>query len=396
MQRAIHIISFGRVYGRPKRSNVFTGVYVSILIVSAVIALKYFTFSIAYMVALTASLACVSWIYQNNRHTIKNGLVGNILTQLVKRPLAYSCSKLLTFFNRRKTDAFQIFKGNPFAFFFGNLNNLFGNRVVDYRNRGTFSTREPFQKSFTSFCAFALNGVSYFLSFFSIILKFFRVESFSITKCGNRHQTKIHPDKFLYVLNILFGYVNGLKKVKLSFFVNQISLAFNVRNVIRVMADKFDFLPTTDTPQRNHIVRLVGHYPAVVSNTAKWPENTFCFLVQLIGIGNFGYLPYNHLRRKFKRSLVSVIYFVMELKVVENLFLPSHIGNGVTNGIGLLHRIEKQIRLFIGRQKFDFQCQLHSVNIQIVSYIRKKLSNKGDSCFPPVHASDERVSAVVL
>ena len=163
---AIHTRLFRQIYDCPQRSNIYTGVYVRIHIVSAVIAFKYFSFSIPYVVALIASFACVSWINQNNRHTIKNSFVGYVLTQLIKRPLANHCSKFLTFFQRRKTDAFKVFQSNSFVFFFGKLNNLFCYRVVDNRSCGTFSTRKPFQEFFTSPCAFALNGASYFLPFF--------------------------------------------------------------------------------------------------------------------------------------------------------------------------------------------------------------------------------------
>ena len=128
--------------------------------------------------------------------------------------------------------------------------------------------------------------------------------------------------------------------------------------------NKVNLLPTTNTPQRNHVVRLVGHYSTIISNTAKWLKSTFSFLIQLVGISNFSYLSYKHLRREVKRSLVQMVNFAMEFKIIENLFLPSYLRNSVTNSISFLHRIEKQVSLFIGRQKFYFQCQLHIANIQ--------------------------------
>src|SRR5690606_12918409 len=129
----------------------------------------------------------------------------NVLTQLIKRPLPNSCSKLFTFFQRRKSDAFQIFQSNSFVFFFSNLNNLFCNRVVNDGSGCSFSATKPFQEFFASSCAFALNGASYFLSFFSIILKFFRVKFFAIAKGCKRYQTKITTDKFLNVFYFFFG-----------------------------------------------------------------------------------------------------------------------------------------------------------------------------------------------
>lgn len=178
---------------------------------------------------------------------------------------------------------------------------------------------------------------------------------------------KTNTNKILNILNIFFGNINSLKKVKLAFLVNQISLPFDVRNVIRIMANKANLLSATYTPQRNHVVRFVGHYSTIISNTAKWLKSTFGFLIQFISVSNFSYLPYKHLRREVKRSLVAMIYFVVQLKVIENLLLPSHIRNSITNSISFLHRFDKQVSLFISRQKFYFQCQLH------ILYIRTKI-----------------------
>ena len=49
----------------------------------------------------------------------------------------------------------------------------------------------------------------------------------------------------------------------------------------------------------------------------------------------------------------------MEFKIIKNLLFPSHIRNGITNSINFLHRIEKQVNLFISRQKFYFQSEFH-------------------------------------
>src|SRR5690606_12585280 len=88
---------------------------------------------------------------------------------------------------------------------------------------------------------------------------------------------------------------------------------------------------------------------------------------KLVAIGNLCNTSYKNLTTKFKCSLVSVINFVMEFEVIENLLLPSYLRNGITNSISLLHRFEKQVNLFISRQKFYFQCQLH------ILYIRTKI-----------------------
>ena len=388
---AIHTQLFGLIYGSPQRSNIERCVYISVHIVSAVIAFKYLSFSIAYVVAVTASLACISWVNKNNLNTIKNSFVGNILTQLIERPLTNSCSKLFAFFKRRKADAFKVFNSNSFIFFFSNLNNLFGNRVVDNRSGGAFFATKPFQEFFTSPCAFALNGASYFLSFFSIILEFFRVKFFTITKCCNRNQTKIHSDKFLNVFYFFFGNFNSLEKVKLTFLEYQIRFAFYIGKVVSVMAYKKDFQPAIDSPKRNNIIRLVSHNPAVITNTTKWSKCSFSFLIKFVGISNFSNTSYQYLTAKFKSSLVSVIYFVMEFKIIENTLLPSHLRNGIANSISFLHRFEKQVSLFVSRQKFYFQSEFHEAKIQnnftyqkiITNFVKQFKALQAHSSHPP-------------
>lgn len=88
----------------------------------------------------------------------------------------------------------------------------------------------------------------------------------------------------------------------------------------------------------------------------------------------------------------------MEFEIIENLFLPSHIRNGITNSISFLHRIEKQVNLFFSRQKFYFQRQLHAANIRNIFLYQKIIINfvkqfNYGAAIPPIHAKgDEWVS----
>lgn len=131
---------------------------------------------------------------------------------------------------------------------------------------------------------------------------------------------KMITDKFLDVINILFRNINGLEKVEFLFLVNQIRFAFNIRQIIRIVADKLNLLPTSNTPQRNNVIRLIGHYPTVIGNTPKMSESTFGFLVKFVGIGNLCNRTYQALGRKFKRCLVRVVNFMMELKIVVTIY----------------------------------------------------------------------------
>lgn len=358
-----HTRLFRMVYIHPQQCYVLCRIFISIKHRIAVVTSKFFALSIAYMQTIMARFACVSrWhIYQFN--TIKQTFVGKKTSKLIEVPFAYSCSKFLAFFVGRKSNPFQILDGNSFTFGFSKLNNLFTNRVIDNCTRSSFFARQSFQDFFTAFRTFALKRTPYFLSFFSIIVKFFRIKRFAVAECCNFNQSHINSNKLLHIYNIFFGYINGLKKVKLSFFVNQNRFAFNVRQVVSVMAYKRYFNPTTNSPKRNNIIRLVGHNTTIVTNTTKRSKLSFSFLIQLVGISNFCYTTYKNLRRKFECSLVAMVNLVMEFEIIENPLFPCHIRNSITNSISFLYRIEKQASLFIGRQKFYFQCKFHEAKI---------------------------------
>ena len=367
---AKHIRLFRVYYRTPQRSNIDRCVHISVHIVSAVIAFKYLSFPIAYVVAVATSLACISWINQNNLNTIKNGFVGYVLTQLIERPFANSCSKFLAFFQRRKADTFKVFNCNPFIFFFSNLNNLFGYRVVDNRSGGAFSATKPFQEFFTSSCAFALNGASHFLSFFSIGLKLVRVKFFTIAKSSNTYQTKVHTRERLYIFHIIFNYINSLKQVEFTFSKKQIRFTFDIRKIVGIVANKWHLQSASNRPDGNHIT-FVRKNTTVISNAAKWFKSTFNFLIQFVGISHFGDTAYQYLCGKIRGTFQFVVNLIVNLKLVKYLLLPSYFRNSITNRICFLNSFKEQISLFFGRQKFNLQRKFHGTNLTQIFEITK-------------------------
>ena len=171
-----HTRLFRMVYIHPQQCYVLCCIFISIEHRIAVVTSKLFALSIAYMQTIMASLTRISrWhIYQFN--TIKQTLVSKKTSKLIEVPFTYSCSKFPAFLIGRKSNTFQILNGNSFAFGFSKLNNLFTNSVIDNCTRSSFFARQSFQDFFRAFRTFALKRTPYFLSFFSIIVKFFRIK----------------------------------------------------------------------------------------------------------------------------------------------------------------------------------------------------------------------------
>lgn len=199
-----------------------------------------------------------------------------------------------------------------------------------------------------------------------------------------------HPKRFLHQQHLLREHQRSeTGKICPSCKPNRLPLY--VRKIVSVMTNKRYFQPATDSPKRNNIIRLVGHYPTVVTNASKWSKSAFGFLVKFISIGNLCNTTYKYLRGKFECSLVAMVNFVMQFKVIENTFFPSHIRNGIANSISFLHRIEKQFSLFIGRQKFYFQSEFHEAKILnnftyqkiITNFVKQFKAWQSHSSHPP-------------
>src|SRR5690606_3145124 len=131
-------------------------------------------------------------------------------------------------------------------------------------------------------------------------------------------------------------------------------------NISRFVAHKINFLSATKTPQRNHIVWLVGHNSSIISDSTKWFEFAFGFLIQGIRISNLGNRSYQHLRRKLKCGSEMMVNLVVQSDFIENLLLPCYIRNGTACSISYPHGLKEHYGLLIGRQKLDFQGQFHN------------------------------------
>lgn len=399
MQRAKHIRFFSVIYSTPKRSDVNGSVNICVNNINFAIlicTLKNLVSAFADMLTARTGLRCVTRFYNNQLNTIKQGFIFKERPQLTKIPTSEFCSKLFVSTFRSKSDISKVFNSNSFTLFFSRLYKGFTNSVIQDGSRCSFFATKPFQKSFGTSRAFALNRTANLLSFFSVL-----VNPISRVFCVIRsrdyvRQAKIHTDKFLDVINVFFGNINGLEKIEFAFFVNQISFSFNVWHISRIVANKLNLLATTNTPQGNDIIRLVSHNMTVVSNTSERLKISLSFLVKFVGIGNFCNSTYQALRRESKCRLVRVVNFVMEFKIVKYTFRPSNFGNSVADIVCFPNSIKKQFSLFSGWKKFDFQRQFHNTNIVRSSDIRRYYLTKRVTAFLPSALRDQWFSAVLI
>src|SRR5690606_7633482 len=155
-----------------------------------------------------------------------------------------------------------ILNSNTFTTFFGRKNNRFCNSVIDNLGVSSFFALKPFRQSsaippcgaFRSVCL-CLNRTPNLLPMFTVFINPISRILNTVRSYNYISQAEVATNKLFHILNILFGDINGLKKVKLTFLINQISFPFDVRHVVRIMANKANLLSATNTPQRDHVVR---------------------------------------------------------------------------------------------------------------------------------------------
>jgi len=375
-------LSFGHYYRCPKQRYVFCPIMVGIKHRIAVITSKLFPLSIANVETVRTSFTRIGRRNRNQFNAIQQTFIGKKLTELVKTPFAYSCSKFLAFLICRKSNTFQILNSNSFAFEFSNLNNLFTDSMIGNCAKSSFTTRKPFQKSFSRLRAFSLNRTPNLLSFFSIFLKWFRIKGLAITQCANIYKPEIATDKTFNIFNIFFWNFNSLEKVKLTLLKNQIRFAFYVRNVFLIVADKFyPFQSAIHRPQRNAIF-TIRKYASIVGDCTKLTKLSLNFPVKFVGIANLRNATDNHLSRKIEATFYSVISFVMEFILIVNFLCKSGVRNFIAGSIRLNQRFFERGKLLMCWQEFYLQCQFHNAKIQNnFIYLTNYLITKGERQF---------------
>src|SRR5690606_28746408 len=350
---ATHSIRFSdTVYGASKGSYIDRCVNISIHTASTVVALKVLFRSFTKMFTYIASLTRVSRINNYNRDARKQSLVLQKGAELSKRPSPKFGSKGFVSSFRPKPNFSQVTGSNTFITLFSGKDNRFCNSMIHNACVSSFLALKPFRqlptvsfsRTFRSICL-CPNRTPNLLPMLAVGVKPISRMLNTIRGYYDIRDSKIATYKIIHNLRFFLGNFYGLTKEKRSFFVNQVCFSLDKRDMFKLMAHKINFLSTSKTPQRHHIVWPVGHNSSIVSNSAKWFKFAFGFLVQGIRISHLGYRSYQHLRRKLKCGSERMVNLVVQFDFIENLFLPCHLRNGTTGSISYLHGLEEQYGL---------------------------------------------------
>src|SRR5690606_21760203 len=170
----------------------------------------------------------------------------------------------------------QVTGSSTFTALFSGKDNRFSNRMIHSACVSSFLALKPFRqlptvsfsRTFRSVCL-CPNRTPNLLPMFTVSVKPISRMLNTIRGYYDICDSKIATYIIIHNLRFFLGNFYGLTKEKLTFFVNQVCFSLDKRGMFRIVANKINFLSTSKTPQRNHIVWLVGHNSSIVSDSTK-------------------------------------------------------------------------------------------------------------------------------
>src|SRR5206468_7467625 len=106
-------------------------------------------------------------------------------------------------------------------------------------------------------------------------------------------------------------------------------------------ADERDLLASVDRPDRN-VVQTETQNPVIVSNRAVSAKDALLFLVQFVGVRDFGHHSDGDLSRKAELLADGFVREFVKLELAESLGLPRHARDFIRGGIRSLKRLLKR------------------------------------------------------
>jgi hypothetical protein len=330
-------------------------------------------------------LTCICRWHNDQLNSAHQTFIGQKLSEPAKIPFANPAPEFLALLFCRTANPLKVFNGNPLALHSGNRNNLFTDGVIDNGSRSPLLSRKPFQNTLGVLRAFGLMRTPYFLSFFPIVCKFFKVKFFFVAEGGYFNQAHVYADKFFGIFDRLCRYLYGLKQVKLPFTVSQVSLTLDVGKVIRPAADKGNFEPASNRPDGNHVIRLIVQDAAIITDSAKGFEAALDLFIQLISIRNHTDAANDDLTAQISSASGGMVRSTVKFKLLKSFFLPGDIRNQVTGQVRSFNGLKQQGRLLIIRKEFYFQGQFHGTKI-LNNLVPKNYLKQIAGRIPPTHA----------
>lgn len=318
---------------------------------------------------------------QNDRDPRPFGLVGDVLPELVERPIGMFRS-LLAFY-RSLTDATQIFQGNGSVSVIRNLYDPFANEVIGYFLEASLPTGNFLEFPFGRFRLLLLQILSAMSKSAAIHFDGGTTKAAPVTIRGNIHDPQIHSQNPLHLHAGGSLHLANRAQIELAFDEAQITFPTLAHQQFQLAfaAGERDGCPTCHRPDGDRSgFHAPGQDAIIKSNRPMWSESPLCLVVKFISIGHLGNTTDHHLSRELKHFLDRIVSEFMQRELAEGLIVPSLIADVVTGSIRHFQRLTKRLRLFRRRQELYLSDQLH---VPIVSLVHSIENQEVGTSFPP-------------
>lgn len=293
----------------------------------------------------------ISGINENNGYTCKSRLIADKSRQFPKSPFTESFSLL---FPNCYPDTLEILKGYASKGAFSRLNDIFGNGVVRMLFESSFPGGEFFEMPFGGFGSFLLEHLSEYVYPDPGGVYMGAAERLAIGGRGEIDNAEIDADERFDVFDVIFGDFDGLEQVEFAFLINQVGFAFDVGQILFVVAKEGDFESAIDRPD-GYGFAFVRKEAAIVGDAAERTESSLDFLIQPVGVGDLADASDQRLGAKARSLFKAVIDMMVKLEFVEGFIRPGGRRDFVADPIAFFEGIKQALHLFFRGQQLDLQ-----------------------------------------
>lgn len=322
------------------------------------------TIGLVNMPTRRAATRGVARIDQHHGDADPLSLVADKGTKLRKRP-AMQLSALLPPSPHPRAHAFEVFKADrPFCAF-GSLNEVFADRMVGVFGEAGFLARQAPEPSLGRQRAFLLEPVAQATMPVPHVLDRAAAVDRAVRVRRDVGDAQVNAKHIVYVLGIGFLHLARDQQIPRAPVEQQVAftLACGEHLTLPLATDKRNGRSPAQSPDRYLRWRKGERENAViVGNTGKRAKRALCFLVQFVGVSNFGKRPHGHLCRQPEPLAYLRVARLLERKLAKRARFPRNIADEVARGVGRLKRAPEEIGLFGRRLQLQLCNQLHTLN----------------------------------
>lgn len=321
-----------------------------------------FTIQLCDMTASATGFAGILRINCNHWYPSKNSFVLNKSPQFSKSPFP----KLFTLlFSNRYSKAIQILNSNGSLSVFSNLNDLFGNDVVDIALESSFFARELFKMSLSGLGAFPLKALFETAGFDANLVSCLARESLAIgggCKIDNAEINSKHA--FRFDGSPVWQFYDKAE-IEVALLINKIRLASNSALLkLGIGAeDNGNFEPTVNAKDGYCVKAPKRKYPLIIDKGRMLLKDMLSLFLNTVGLLDLTYGPHCHLGRETKVIPHIPVAQVMKGYLTKFFVLPSYLRDIIAGIIENLNSFYQRGFLLGCWKQFDFDCEFHVYKI---------------------------------